>query len=945
MKPFSRLRFLNPVQLKKKTTSLIKNVKKKKWDKKRVWKTVGWVALGIFGFILILFAWFYKDLPTPAKIAATKASQSTKIYDRNGVLLYETGDVKRTSIESSQIPKYVKDATVAVEDQSFYQNHGLDFKGIGRAAIRDIFHIGKGTQGGSTITQQYVKNALLYSDQTIVRKIKEAILAIELEFMYSKDEILTMYLNEIPYGGGTAGIEAASTTYYGKQAKDLTLAQAATLAAIPKAPTYYSPYGTHTDKLIIRRDYVLDQMVKTGKITKEEADAAKKEDTTTVGTTVQARKSTMLAPHFAMYVMELAAEQFGEERVNTEGLSITTTLDYEKQKLAETAVTNGMTKVTKYGGSNAALTSIDTKTGEVLAMVGSKDFFDTSIDGNVNIATSNRQPGSSFKPYVYATGFKNKDISPSKILYDVTTDFGGGYTPHNYDGNTHGAVTARQALSNSLNIPAVKMASLAGVKNIIQTATDMGISTLSSNTDYGLALGLGVGEVKLLEHTGGFATFATGGVKHDIKTMLKVTDKSNKVLYEYKQDEDKGTQVLDPQVAYEMQSIMSDNNARALVFGTRSALAFSDRPVAAKTGTTSDFKDAWTVGYTPSVAVGVWVGNNNNKAMSSGADGVVVAAPIFHEYMAAVTKDTAVEQFVAPAGIQTVTVEKYSNKLPTEYSKETTTDIFTSSQVPTEKDDVNVAVKVCKSNGLLAPSGIADALTETKIFSNIHSERPDASNWEGPVIAWAQAAGLYLPVPSSNCNASDVSTPLTVSITSPQPDETLTGTHIITASIGGAENCKNVEFFIDNVSVGVDSSGPYSLSYNFDNVSTGNHILTAVATDTSGVKYKSEVVFSSIKNVDLTISGATADTITSNSAVVTWTTSKNATSQVFYDTSSHSSYTNYASSTSKNSTMEMSHTKTLVGLNPGTTYHFRAVSIDSSNNTVSSGDITFTTLP
>ncbi|MEI8060698.1 MAG: PBP1A family penicillin-binding protein [Candidatus Berkelbacteria bacterium] len=928
---------LNPLKLRSKSNSAKK--KRKPIDKKRVLIITGYSLLAVLLSISLVFAWYSKDLPTPNKISKMKPSQSTKIFDRNGVLLYETGDLKRTIITSDQMPQNIKDATVSVEDQSFYQNHGLNFKGIARAAIHDIFHIGAGSQGGSTITQQYVKNALLYSNQTISRKIKEAILAVELEFMYSKDQIMTMYLNEIPYGGQIAGVEAAATMYYGKPAKDLDLAQAATLAAIPQSPTYYNPYGTHTDKLIYRRNYVLDQMVKMKYITKDQADTAKKQDTTTVGTAVKPRKMSMLAPHFSMYVLEQAAAQFGEQRAEKEGLSIYTSLDYNTQKLAEQAVTDGMAKVSKYGGSNGALVAIDPKTGEVLSMVGSKDFFDTGIDGNVNVATSLRQPGSSFKPYIYATALKRKDFSPSKILFDFTTDFGGGYIPHNYDGRTHGPITARLALDNSLNIPAVKTTAIDGIENVLTTTSDMGITSLTQKDRYGLSLGLGVGEVSPLEHTNGFATFANNGVYHDLHPILKVLDNGGKIIYEYKPEEDKGKQALDPQIAYQMQNILSDNNARSLVFGTRTPLYFSDRPVATKTGTTSDFRDAWTMGFTPSLAVGVWTGNNSSKPMSSGADGSIIAAPIFHQFMAAAMSGKPVEQFVAPAGIQTLTVEKWSNKLPTEFSKETTTDIFASWQVPTEKDDVNVAVRVCKSNGLKAPDGTPDNLINTVIFSNIHSEMPNNPSWEGPVHDWAVANGLYNPEPAGTC---DIGPSISVSINSPTADQTLSGNSTLSVSTNSPGDTSRVEFFIDATSIGSDTVAPYSMSFNFNSVASGRHVLKVTATGNNGTADTKEVSFFSIDN-SFTISGTSSGGITSTDATIAWSTSAGGTSQVFYDTIGHDNYNDYTKSSSKNSSLIANHSIALSALIPNTTYHFRVVSINSTGDIVSSNDYSFKT--
>ncbi|MCX6812120.1 MAG: transglycosylase domain-containing protein [Candidatus Berkelbacteria bacterium] len=933
-----KLGFLNPVNLKQ--TLRRKNLKK--WNKKKIIRVLAYIALGFVFVTALLFAWYAKDLPTPAKIAATQPSQSTKIFDRNGTLLYETGDLKRTLVESNQIPQNIKDATVATEDQSFYQNYGINFKGIARAAFHDIFHIGSGTQGGSTITQQYVKNALLYSNRTISRKIKEVILSIELEFMYSKDQILTMYLNEIPYGGQAAGVEAAAQMYYNKSAKDLDLAQAATLAAIPQAPTYYSPYGLHTDRLIIRRNYVLDQMVGMKYITKDQADAAKKEDATTVGTTVQPRKMSILAPHFSLYVLELADAKFGTEAVEKEGLSIYTTLDYNAQKVAEKAVDDGMAKVQKYGGSNGALVSIDPKAGEVLAMVGSRDFFDTKNQGNFNVATALRQPGSSFKPYVYATAYKQKDFSPSKILYDFTTDFGGGYTPHNYDGKSHGPVTARLALDNSLNIPAVKTTALSGIDNVLTTASDMGISSLTQRSRYGLSLGLGVGEVSLLEHTNGFATFANNGNHHDIETMLKVVDRSNKTIFEYKPDDDKGKQAVDPQIAYELQNIMSDNNSRAMVFGTRTPLYFADRPVGAKTGTTTDFRDAWTLGYTPSLAVGVWVGNDDNHPMSSGADGVVVAAPIFHQFMAAETAGKPVEQFVAPAGIQTVTVEKWSNKLPTQYSKETTTDIFASWQVPTDHDDVNVPVRVCRANGLPAPDNAPNSVTETKVFSIIHSEMPTNPLWEGPVRDWAIGAGLYNPTPTGSCDINNIAPATTIAFNYPGENNTVSGTQTISVTLNNPGNISKVEYSIDGTGIGSSSSSPFSLNYNFDALSTGRHVLGAKATDNYGQTASAEISFFALQN-NLSISAVGTSGIGATTATISWTTSTGATGQVFYDTITHGNYNDYVGSSDKNNGLATNHSIAISSLLPNTTYHFRVVSVDNNGSLTSSSDYSFKT--
>ncbi len=826
---------------------ILKEIRKKRpvKSKRFHWKNLLYYFLYFaVGFVLITaitFAWFAKDLPTPSKIANRKATESTKIYDRTGeILLYETGDQKRTIVKSDQISQYLKDATVATEDEGFYKHNGFDTKALLRAVWYKATRKTNRMTGASTITQQYVKNALLSSDRSFTRKIKELILSIELEFMYNKDEILTMYLNEIPYGNSNAGAEAASRMYYGKTSKDLTLAQAATLAAIPQSPTYFSPYGTHTDKLISRRNYVLDRMVYTGKISKEDAEKTKGEDTITLGTVLKPRKDTMLAPHFAMYVIEKVAEQFGEDKIQKEGLKIITTLDYEKQKFAEEAVSAGVDKINKYGASNAGFVATDPRTGQILAMVGSIDYFNPQIDGNVNITDSLRQPGSSFKPFSYATAFKKPEFSPSKIIFDFQTDFGGGYVPKNYNGRFNGPVTMRQALSNSLNIPAVKVMSLAGMDNVIRTAEDMGITSLNQKSRYGLSLALGAAEVRPVEMAGAFGVFANGGVKHDLRSILKVTDSKGKVVFEYNQDRDKGKQVLDPQVAYELANILSDNNARSLVFGTHSALYFPDRQVAAKTGTTSDNKDAWAVGFTPSISVAVWVGNNNGKIMKGGADGSIVAAPIFHTFIEKSLAGSAKEKFVQPEGMQSIAVERYSNKLPNDgYAGDITTDIFASWQVPTEKDDIHIKLIVCKVNGKLAPDNLSASLKEERLFANLHSERPDYPNWEGPVRGWALENGLVNEPPKDYCSAEEF-TP-SISITAPANGGTVTADFEISASYNSTLNVKSVEFFIDNISIGSMTAAPFSKTYSIANLSNGAHSISVLATDENDTTAKNEI--------------------------------------------------------------------------------------------------------
>lgn len=594
--------------------------------------------------LAILFVWVGRNLPNPDNLSERLVAQSTKIYDRKGeTVLYDIhGTQKRTLVKLADLPKYIPQATIALEDKKFYEHHGFDLAGFARALVNNVLH-GFGSGGGSTITQQLVKNAILTSEKKISRKIKELVLSYRIESIFTKDEILQMYLNEIPYGSVSYGIEAAAQTFFGKSAKDLTLSETAVIVALPQATTFYSPYGSHTDRLLVRAHYVLDQMVLQGYISAEQAEETKKDD---VLARIIPRKENILAPHFVMYIKELLTETYGEKTVEQGGLKVITTLDLEKQLIAEKAIAN-QEKINEkdWKATNAALVSIDPKTGQILAMVGSKDYFNEEIDGAVNVVTRPRQPGSSFKPVVYAASFK-KGYTPTTVLYDVVTKFkteiGKEYEPHNYNNRTHGAVTIRQALAGSLNIPAVKAIYITGVSNVLDLADSMGYTTFYDRSRFGLSLVLGGGEVKLLEHASAFGVFATEGEKHKTSGILKVIDANGRTLEEW---EDKKETVLDTEICRQITGILSDNNARSFIFGATNWLTLGERPVAAKTGTTNDFHDAWTIGYTSSLVTGVWVGNSNNDAMKAGADGSKIAAPIWNEFMRESLKTSPIETF------------------------------------------------------------------------------------------------------------------------------------------------------------------------------------------------------------------------------------------------------------------------------------------------------------
>ncbi|TSC69357.1 MAG: 1A family penicillin-binding protein [Parcubacteria group bacterium Gr01-1014_66] len=638
------------------------------WTKK-ILKYVGVSLL----FLGLLTAWsayaLLRDLPSPERIRERAIIESTKIYDRTGrVLLYEIhGEEKRTVVPLAEIPLFVRQATLAAEDIHFYSHDGIYLPGIARAFLTNL-RKGNITQGGSTITQQLIKKVFLTDERTYTRKFKEAILAIATEKKYTKDQILEMYLNQIPYGANAYGIAAAAETYFGKDVSELSLEEAALLASLPKAPTYYSPYGSHKEELYGRKDWILARMADAGFIKTEEVDRARAREIAFVPPAHGIR-----APHFVLFVREYLNEKYGEEYVAQSGLRVITTLDAKLQEHAEKAVYEGMTRNMKISRAhNAAFVAMDPKNGHILAMVGSRDYWGTSepsgcipgstcrFDPHVNVATRPRQPGSAFKPFAYATAFK-KGYAPETVLFDLPTEFnplcspqgipqrpGAGkcYHPQNYDEKFRGPVTLRQALAQSLNVPSVQLLYLAGINDAITTAEAMGIQTLSRKNEYGLSLVLGGAEVTLLDMVSAYGVFAQEGIAHQKIPILRIERPDGSILEEQQNSQE---QVLDTEIAQIMNDILSDNEARVPVFRPQSALYFPEREVAAKTGTTQNFKDAWTIGYTPSLVAGVWVGNNDNTPVQSEGASVMVAAPIWHAFMVSALADSPKETFTKPA--------------------------------------------------------------------------------------------------------------------------------------------------------------------------------------------------------------------------------------------------------------------------------------------------------
>lgn len=610
-------------------------------------------AIFLFSYLIYLRI----TLPDPETIASRQVKESTRIYDRTGtVVLYDIyKEEQRTIIPDEKIPKYLKEAVVSAEDANFYKHRGLDIKGILRAIVKNLSR-GELSQGGSTITQQLVKNALLGQEKTFSRKLREWMLAIEVERHYSKDQILAMYLNQIPYGSTYYGVEAASQAFFSKSVVDVSLPEAAILAAIIQSPSRLSPFGTHQNDLFARKDQVLSCMASSGSITAQEYDDAR-----TQKIVFSKGLAHLTAPHFVLMAKEYLSGKYGEDSLTAGGYKIITTLDATLQKLAEELVAKyAAINKNKYKASNLALVAIDPRNGDILALVGSADYFDVEEEGNFNIATALRQPGSAFKPFAYAEAFL-KGFPDTTILFDVQTEFNPNcnpdssqktdpngqecYHPQNYDGRFRGPVNLRQALAQSLNVPSVKTLYLAGIQDTISLAEKMGISTLANRDRFGLSLVLGGAEVRLVDLISAYGVFANDGIRNPWFLIQRVETPQGSVLEDHASS---STRVLPQQTARMINDILSDNAARAPVFGFSSPLFVPGRSVAAKTGTTQNNRDAWTLGYVPSLAVGVWAGNNHNEPMTQAGAGINAAGPLWHEFMQRALVGSTQEHFPAP---------------------------------------------------------------------------------------------------------------------------------------------------------------------------------------------------------------------------------------------------------------------------------------------------------
>ena len=667
--------------------------RKKTKKGRRRWLAIVLIALMVIGIGIIIFTLF--NVPSPKKLSSGEYAQSSQIFDRNGELLYEIyAEKRRLPVKLDEVPENLKKATLAIEDANFYKHGGFDIKGLARGLYRTI--IEKRLQGGSTLTQQLVKNGLLTPERTLSRKFKEAVLTVATEVMYSKDEILEMYFNQTPYGGTLWGVQSAANGIFNKEVKDLTLAESALLAGLPASPTKYSPFS-YPETAKARQMLVLERMKELKMISQDEYDKAKEEHLN-----YYVNKAQIKAPHFVFWVKNLLMQKYGIKKVTEGGLKITTTLDMEIQKMAEATVSAELTKLEKYKVSNGAALITEPKTGQILAMVGSVDYFSDKIDGKYNVTTALRQPGSSIKPINYAVGIETGKITAASVIYDNPTCFAQpgqrNYCPTNYGGAYHGLQNIRTSLASSLNIAAVKVLKINGLETFVASASAMGLSTFKNASDYGLSLTLGGGEVTMTDMATAYGVLANMGIRQDLNPIMKVVDKNGKTLEEYEYNP--GPRVLSRETSYIIQQILSDDGARAMVFGRGSMLNIKGHPeVAVKTGTTNDMRDNWTIGYTQDYTVTTWVGNNDNSKMGNLVSGTTGAAPIWNKIMTQLLTGKEIKQPTRPAGIVGMNVCNLTGMAIPEGGCESHYEYFKKEFVPGKQAPVKQTVVINKDTG------------------------------------------------------------------------------------------------------------------------------------------------------------------------------------------------------------------------------------------------------
>ena len=774
---------------------------------------LGLLSLGGGAEAVDKYQTYTRDLPNPSSLNPKELAQATNIYDRNGVLLYvkHTDGVIRTVIPLSAISPHLIDATIALEDRQFYTHQGIDFPRIVAAAIADLTHQGV-QQGASTITQQLVKRMFVGSANSLERKVREATLALEIERRFSKNEILTLYLNQIFYGHQAYGIEAAAQTYFAKSAKDLDIAQAAMLAGIPNAPSSFDPYNPATAaQAMSRQDLVLRDMLRDHYISQLEYDKAVKETLKFQDGSIQ---KDLKAPWFVDYVLRQLSKQYGEAVVAGGGLRVQTTLDYNVQKIAEQAVATNVNRpdLKARNVNNGAAEVIDPNTGQVLAMVGSANYYDQAIGGQYNVITDGqgRQPGSSFKIYEYATALAN-GYAPSNLILDKQGKID-GHAFVDWDHRDEGVITIRRALVESRNIPAILLLKQLGYDRVFQTARMMGLTSANLTPERGLAQAIGASEVLPLEHFNAYGVLASGGIYHEPTVILKVVDSQGKVLQEWKPNA--GVRVLPAQVAYMISDILRPVGAALNI----------KRPYAAKTGTTENWRDSWLIGYNPDVVIGAWMGHtcaggcpanvNSNLNVVWGVQGAgLIFRDIFNGYEA----NRPVKDFVVPDGLKKVTVCAASGLLATpNCAGQTISDWFIAGTAPTREDDWYHPLRVCTTDGLLATSDIPANLTTVKTFVSYPAGYPeDMKDKNAP------------QAPTQNCQLFTETTPPTLTLAqTPKAD----GSVLVTATATDDEAIKEVDFYLDGANKPIRlTQAPYTFVIKGSSGST--HTLTVQAYD------------------------------------------------------------------------------------------------------------------
>lgn len=781
-------------------------------------------GLTLLGIGVVVFLVLSKDLPSYEQIANRQIPESTKIFDRTGeILLYEISNgQKRTAIPLTEIPENLRDATIAIENSNFYNESAFSVRGIIRATLANITK-GSLVQGASTITQQLAKNAFLSSEKTFTRKIKELILAIRIDRQYSKDQILELYLNEIPYGPTLYGVESASQAFFRKSAKDLTLAESAILAALSKAPSFYSPWGSHQEKLLQRQKLVLKKMLELQKITDEEYQQATTEEIAFA----QQDTTGIKAPHFVIYVQEYLVEKYGEELVQTGGLKVITTLDWEMQQIAERAVAEGAHRNEDlYQGKNAALIAQDPKTGQVLAMVGSRNYFDPEIDGNFNVATQGlRQPGSALKPFVYLEAMK-KGYAPQTVIFDVATEFDTSgnpqksYRPENFDGIFRGPVSLRQALSQSINIPAIKTLYLVGIQNVLETVKSFGITTLNDPKRYGLSLVLGGGEVKLSNMIEAYSVLAQDGIRNPQTPILEIRDNHENILESYK---DNPLKIFDPQSVKLINDILSDVESRSGLY--TSSLGLTMVPgydIALKTGTSNDYRDAWVFGYTPNFVAGVWAGNNDNSPMKKRGSSILAALPIWHAFVSEAIQSLDPEPFARPDAV-----------LP---------------QKPILAGDYS------SGNQIHSILFYVDKNNPTGPYPANPGKDPQFENWESAVLTWAAAniPNFFTqfnqpgaPLPAFG-DASSLASSQTITFNNPSVGEFINSPLSVQASLKSQNPIAEISLYLNGSliqSFQGNFGNEYLFSWNFSSNLLPQNSLEIEIKDQKNLTTRKEVIF------------------------------------------------------------------------------------------------------